>query len=151
MIQRSTMVDILLLEDEAADAYLIKMAFKDYNLSVRLHHVLDGREGLNFLNRQEDYKNAPYPDLIFLDLNMPRMNGYEFLAEIKKDVRFKQIPVIVLTTSDIEKDITYCYQLGAASFITKPTGLDQFVSVIHKTVEYWMKIVCLPQRNEHEY
>lgn len=150
MSQPSDVVDILLLEDEAADAYLIKMAFKEHNLSIRLHHVLDGREGLNFLNQQDEYTNAPCPDLIFLDLNMPRMNGYEFLAEIKKDARFKQIPVIILTTSDIETDITYSYQLGAASYITKPTGIDQFMSVIYKTSEYWTKIVRLPQRYQHE-
>ncbi|CAG1020513.1 Response regulator rcp1 [Patescibacteria group bacterium] len=151
MSKTSDVVEILLLEDEAADAYLIKMAFKEHNVSARLHHVLDGREGLNFLKQLDDYKNAPCPDLIFLDLNMPRMNGYEFLTAIKNDERFKNIPVIVLTTSDVETDVQYSYQLGAASYITKPTGIDQFMTVIHKVSDYWMTVVRLPPRYQYEH
>ena len=146
MPETSHAIEILLLEDEVADAYLIKIALREYNISARLHHVLDGREGLGFLQQQ----NTPCPDLILLDLNMPRMNGYEFLTAIKKDEQFKNIPIVVLTTSDVESDVLRSYQLGAASYITKPTGLDQFMSVIHKISEYWITIVRLPHRYKYE-
>jgi CheY-like chemotaxis protein len=143
-------IEILLLEDEAADAYLVKVALKENKVLARLHHVLDGREGMGFLQKTGDYSNAPRPDLILLDLNMPRMNGYEFLASVKSDERFKSIPIVVLTTSDVESDILRAYQLGAASYITKPTGMDQFISMIDKLSDYWINVVCLPRRYQYE-
>ncbi len=139
-------IEVLLLEDEPADAYLVKIAFKNNKIFAKLHHVLDGREGLFFLQQQGDFHNAPRPDLILLDLNMPRMNGYEFLAAVKNDERFKGIPVIVLSTSDIERDVQNSYQLGAASYVIKPTGMEQFSSVINELCDYWMNLVRLPRR-----
>ena len=138
-------VEILLLEDEPSDAYLVKMALREGKVLANLHHVVDGREGLDFLNRSEKYPAAPRPDLIFLDLNMPRMNGHEFLAAIKAEPRFKSIPVIVLTTSDVETDIVSAYQLGATSYITKPVDMPQFIKAIQQLGEYWFSLVRLPQ------
>lgn len=138
-------VEILLLEDEPSDAYLVKMALKEGKVLANLHHVVDGREGLDFLNRTEKYLDAPRPDLIFLDLNMPRMNGSEFLTAIKADQRFNGIPVVVLTTSDFEKDVICSYQLGAAGYITKPMDMPQFIKAIQQIGEYWFSLVRLPQ------
>lgn len=144
-IPNSHFVDILLLEDELSDAYLVKMALKEGKVLAHLHHVVDGREGLDFLNKTEKYADAPRPDLIFLDLNMPRMNGSEFLIAIKADERFKGIPVVVLTTSDYEKDVVSSYQLGAASYITKPMDMPQFIKAIQQIGEYWFSLVRLPE------
>lgn len=141
----SQFVEILLLEDELSDAYLVKMALKEGKVLAHLHHVVDGREGLDFLNKTEKYAEAPRPDLIFLDLNMPRMNGSEFLAAIKADERFKSIPVVVLTTSDFEKDVICSYQLGATSYITKPVDMPQFIKAIQQIGDYWFSLVRLPQ------
>lgn len=138
-------VEILLLEDEPSDAYLVKIALKESKVLAHLHHVVDGREGLDFLNRAEKYVDAPRPDLIFLDLNMPRMNGSEFLVAIKADERFKGIPVVVLTTSDVETDVVSSYQLGATSYITKPMDMPQFIGAIQQIGEYWFSLVRLPQ------
>ncbi|MDI1231823.1 MAG: response regulator [Methylobacter sp.] len=138
-------IDILLLEDEPSDAYLVKMALKEAKLLAHLHHVVDGREGLDFLNRTEKYADAPRPDLIFLDLNMPRMNGCEFLAIIKAGERFKSIPTVVLTTSSVESDIVHSYQLGATGYITKPGDMPQFVKAIQQIGEYWFSLVKLPK------
>ncbi|MDI1291539.1 MAG: response regulator [Methylobacter sp.] len=138
-------IDILLLEDEPSDAYLVKIALKEARLLAHLHHVVDGREGLDFLNRTEKYADAPRPDLIFLDLNMPRMNGCEFLAIIKADERFKSIPTVVLTTSSVESDIVHSYQLGATGYITKPGDMPQFVKAIQQIGEYWFSLVKLPK------
>lgn len=141
----SNFVEILLLEDEPSDAYLVKMALKEGKVLAHLHHVVDGREGMDFLNKTEKYANVPRPDLIFLDLNMPRMNGCEFLAVIKADERFKGIPVVVLTTSDVEKDVVCSYQLGATSYITKPVDMPQFIKAVQQIGEYWFSLVRLPQ------
>ncbi len=144
-IHSSHFVEILLLEDEPSDAYLVKMALKEGKVLAHLHHVVDGREGLDFLNKIEKYVDAPRPDLIFLDLNMPRMNGGEFLSAIKADDRFKGIPVVVLTTSDVEKDVISSYLLGATSYITKPVDMPQFIKAIQQIGEYWFSLVRLPQ------
>jgi CheY-like chemotaxis protein len=146
IIESLNMVDILLLEDEPADAYLVKMALRESRIMANLHHVVDGREGMDFLtNKTEKYADVPRPDLIFLDLNMPRMNGSEFLVEVKANEKLKDIPVVVLTTSDVENDVVRCYQLGAASYITKPVDMTQFISAIHQLGNYWFTLVRLPQ------
>jgi CheY-like chemotaxis protein len=150
MIQPLHAIEVLLLEDETADAYLVKIALERNKILARLHHVLDGREGLAFLQQKGNYSHVPRPDLILLDLNMPRMNGYEFLAVVKSDERFKSIPVVVLTTSDVESDVLAAYQLGAASYITKPVGIEQFIAVINKLSDYWIKVVRLPCRYQYE-
>lgn len=140
--------DILLLEDEPADAYLVKMALKESRIMANLHHVVDGREGMDFLNKVGKYSDVPRPDLIFLDLNMPRMNGSEFLIEVKADEKLRNIPIVVLTTSDVENDVVRCYQLGAASYITKPVDMTQFISAIHQLGNYWFTLVRLPQNHK---
>lgn len=138
--------DILLVEDEPADANLVRSALKTNKVFCTLHHELDGVDALAFLRRQgERYKDAVQPDLILLDLNMPRMNGREFLAEIKKDPELAVIPVVVLTTSDVEKDVVCSYQLGATSYITKPVDISQFIKAIQQVGEYWFSLVRLPQ------
>ena len=112
---------ILLAEDESADAHLVKVAISENRILADLHIVADGREALEFLRCQgTHYANAPRPDLILLDLNMPRMDGREFFSVIKQDATLKDIPVVVLTTSDVERDIVASYHLGAAGYVTKP-------------------------------
>jgi len=144
IIEHPNAVDILLLEDEPADAYLVKMALREGKVLANLHHVVDGREGLDFLNKVGKYADAPRPDLIFLDLNMPRMNGTEFLKAVKADETLNEIPIVVLTTSDVENDVVRCYQLGAASYITKPVDMPQFISAVNQIGEYWFTLVRLP-------
>lgn len=147
MPQSHKAINILLLEDEPADAYLVKMALKEGKLLANLYHVVDGREGLDFLQKLGKYADAPRPDLIFLDLNMPRMNGREFLTAIKANETLNDIPVIVLTTSDVESDVTRSYQLGAASYIVKPVDMLKFITAIHQLHDYWFTLVRLPQEH----
>ncbi len=136
--------DILLLEDEPADAFLVKMALKEGKILANLRHVTDGREGLDFLAKSDKYKTASRPDLILLDLNMPRMNGYEFLKKIKADPNFNDIPIVVLTTSDVESDVVRSYKLGAASYMSKPVDMEKFISAIHQLGNYWFTLIRLP-------
>lgn len=145
IIECLNMVEILLLEDEPADAYLVKMALKENKILANLHHGIDGREGMDFLQKKGKYADAPRPDIIFLDLNMPRMNGYEFLTEVKTNRLLSDIPVVVLTTSDVERDVVRSYELGAASFITKPVDMARFIAAIHQIGEYWFTLVRLPK------
>lgn len=137
--------DILLLEDEPADAFLVKMALTEGKILTNLHHVKDGREGLEFLGKIGKHSTAKRPDLILLDLNMPRMNGYEFLKAIKADANFNDIPIVVLTTSDVESDVMRSYKLGAASYVSKPMDVEKFISAIHQLGNYWFALVRLPQ------
>ncbi len=139
---------ILLIEDEPADANLVRLALKENKVSCHLHHVLDGVDALAFLHHEnEPHPTAPLPDLILLDINMPRMNGREFLAAIKNDVQLRTIPVVVLTTSDVERDVITSYKLGAASYITKPVDIDQFIAAIQQLDSYWFTLVRLPKQN----
>ena len=138
---------ILLAEDEPADAHLVKAALDENKIPADLHHVVDGRAALEFLRRQGPrFANAPRPDLILLDLNMPRMDGRECLAAIKQDAALCDIPVVILTTSEVERDVVAAYNLGAAGYITKPVDIKQFIEAIHGLGEYWIKLVRLPQR-----
>ena len=140
--------DILLVEDEPADANLVRSALKMNKVFCTLHHELDGVDALAFLRRQgERNKDAPQPDLILLDLNMPRMNGREFLAEVKKDPDLSVIPVVVLTTSDVERDVVASYKLGAAGYITKPVDMEQFIDAIRQLDSYWFVLARLPMKN----
>jgi CheY-like chemotaxis protein len=140
--------DILLVEDEPADANLVRSALRTNKVFCTLHHELDGVDALAFLRRQgEKYKDAPQPDLILLDLNMPRMNGREFLAEIKKDPALASIPVVVLTTSDVERDVVSSYKLGAAGYITKPVDMEQFIDAVRQLDNYWFVLARLPKKS----
>ena len=137
--------DILLAEDEPADAHLVKTALVQNRILATLHQVCDGREALEFLHRQgERFAAMPRPDLILLDLNMPRMDGRECLAALKQDPDLRDIPVVVLTTSEVDRDIAACYSLGAAGYITKPVEVHKFMEAIGQLGDYWFTLVRLP-------
>ena len=147
MFNNAKPVTFLIDEDDPDDPLLINEAFQESLVSNSIYFVEDGVELLNYLNRQGRYKDpsdAPTPDLILLDLNMPRKNGREALAEIKSDPRLRYIPVVVLTTSKAEEDIMRSYDIGAASYITKPVTFDGLVEAIKGFKQYWVQIVCLP-------
>ena len=137
-------ITILLVEDNPGDARLTQEALKDGNYRMKVHHVKDGVEALALLQKGEQYANVPRPDLILLDLNMPRMNGLELLEKVKGDKSLKQIPVIILTISEAEEDISRAYDLNANCYINKPVDLGQFTDVA-KTIEtFWFTVVKLP-------
>ena len=137
---------ILLAEDEPADAHLIKVAIAENHILADLHHVVDGREALDYLQRQgERFAKAVRPDLILLDLNMPRMDGREFLAAIKQLPDLRDIPVVEVTTSEVERDVVASYDLGAAGYITKPIDVVQFMAAIRDLGNYWIDLVHLPK------
>lgn len=141
--------NILLVEDEPADANLVRLALKENKVHCHLYHVFDGVDALAFLRHEgEQNANTPRPDLILLDINMPRMNGRELLTELKADEKLAAIPVVVLTTSDIDRDINASYKMGAAGYITKPIDIDQFIDAIRQLDNYWFALVKLPKRNE---
>lgn len=137
---------ILLVEDEPADAHLVRMAFMESRVLVDLRHVTDGVDALAYLEQAPGFIDTPRPDLILLDLNMPRMDGRTFLAELKRREDLRGIPVVVLTTSDVERDVVAAYDLGAAGYIVKPVDLDQFMSVIQSLQDYWITVVRIPER-----
>ncbi|MDD5388837.1 MAG: response regulator [Gallionellaceae bacterium] len=137
---------VLLVEDEPADAHLVRIALRENRLLVDLHVAGDGVEALQFLRHQEPFGETPRPDLILLDLNMPRMDGREFLAVIKNDPALSKIPVVVLTTSDVERDVVASYKLCAASYITKPVDMEQFMAAIRGLSDYWFALVRLPEK-----
>lgn len=136
--------DILLVEDDPADAGLTRAALSQARILCNLHHVADGVEALAFLRQEGAYADAPVPHLMLLDLNMPRMGGREVLRAMRADEKLQRIPVVVLTTSDVEADIETSYNLGANSFITKPVDIDQFIDAIKALGNYWFSIVKLP-------
>ncbi|WP_404419361.1 response regulator [Marinospirillum sp.] len=135
---------ILLVEDDSADAHLTRMAFQEGRIAVDLQHVENGEEALAYLLKEDGYQDKPQPDLILLDLNMPRMDGREFLREIKKIDKLRIIPIVVLTTSDAESDIYASYDQGAAGFIVKPVSVDDFIHQIQKLENYWFELVKRP-------
>lgn len=140
-------VDILLVEDDAGDVELTKEGLLAAKMMVNLHVVDDGEKALRFLKREPPYTGAPRPDIILLDLNMPRKNGKETLQEIKADGALRSIPVVVLTTSEAEADIVRCYELGANCYITKPIGFEAFTKVVGMIEEFWFTIVKMPPKN----
>ncbi|MBI3604092.1 MAG: response regulator [Nitrospirae bacterium] len=138
-------IDILLVEDNPGDVRLTKEALSASKLSNQLHVVPDGVEALAYLHQQGPYAQQPRPDLILLDLNLPKKDGREVLADIKADPLLKRIPVVVLTTSQAEQDILKTYELHANCYVTKPVDLDQFVEVVRSIKDFWLTIVKLPQ------
>ncbi len=137
-------VEILLVEDSPGDVRLTQEALKDSKLYNNLNVVPDGVEAIAFLRRQGNYANAPRPDLILLDLNLPRMDGRQVLQEIKNDENLKRIPVVVLTTSSNETDIFITYNLHANCYISKPVDFTQFINVVKSIESFWFSIVKLP-------
>jgi two-component system response regulator len=147
MFTNAKPVTFLIAEDDPDDRFLIKEAFQESLLTNSLYFVRDGVELLDYLRRQGKFSNpveSPPADLILLDLNMPRKDGREALAEIKSDPRLRYIPVVVLTTSKAEEDIMRSYDIGAASYITKPVTFDGLVEAIRQLKQYWVQIVRLP-------
>lgn len=139
-------IEILLVEDSEADVELVTEAFEEAKIPNNMHVAADGVAALDFLRKQGQYSDAPTPDLVLLDLNMPRMNGHEALEEIKKDEALKHIPVMVLTTSDDSRDILYSYQRFASCYITKPVDFDEFIDMVKAIEKFWFSIVRFPQK-----
>jgi CheY-like chemotaxis protein len=135
---------ILLIEDNPGDVRLMREALRSNGTSKSLSVVEDGEQALSFLNRSGAFHNAPRPDLIFLDLNLPRKDGREVLAEIKNNQDLRRIPVIVLTTSESDNDIKKAYELHANCYVKKPTDLDEYLSVIQACESFWLHVVRLP-------
>jgi len=146
--ERFKMIDILLVEDNAPDIRLTQEALKESKVRNNLHVVRDGLEALAFLRRQGKYQDAVRPDLILLDLNLPKKNGREVLAEIKADEDLSTIPVVILTVSGAEEDILKTYRLHANCYITKPIDLDQFIKVVRSIEDFWLTIVKLPPKGK---
>jgi chemotaxis family two-component system response regulator Rcp1 len=137
-------IEILLVEDNPGDIRLTKEALKEAKVLNRLTVVRDGVEALKCLRRQGEYADASRPDLILLDLNLPKKDGREVLSEIKSDDTLKRIPVVILTTSQDEQDVLKSYGLHANCYITKPVELDQFITVVKAIEDFWLGIVVLP-------
>jgi two-component system, chemotaxis family, response regulator Rcp1 len=143
-IKKSGLYQILLVEDNPGDVRLTKEALKEGNLPHTLHVAKDGVEATAFLRQEGEYADSPKPDLILLDLNLPRKDGREVLAEIKQDEKLKHIPIVILTTSDAEEDIINGYKMHANCFITKPVDLNQFYSLVRSIESFWFNVVQLP-------
>jgi CheY-like chemotaxis protein len=141
-------IDILLVEDNVRDARLAEETLKESRINNRLYHVKDGVEAMQFLHRQGAYAHAPHPDLILLDLNLPRKDGREVLAEIKENPELRLIPVVVLTTSEAERDLVRTYHLHANAYVVKPIDLNRFIEVVQAIEDFWLTIVKLPPKVE---
>lgn len=141
-------VEILLVEDNEGDVGLIEEVFLDAKIRNNLHVAEDGEEAMLFLCNEGDFSDVPRPDMILLDLNLPKKDGREVLKEIKMDDNFKSIPVVVLTTSKAEEDIFKSYDLHANSYITKPVDFDQFIKVIKSIEDFWLDVVKLPSKSD---
>ena len=137
-------VEILLVEDSPGDVRLTQEALREAKVHNRMSVVEDGEKAMAFLRQEAPYADSPRPDIILLDLNLPRKDGREVLQEIKKDPLLKRIPVVVLTTSRAEEDIYHAYELHANCYITKPVDFEQFMQVIHSIEDFWLTVVKLP-------
>jgi chemotaxis family two-component system response regulator Rcp1 len=140
---KSVPVEILLVEDNPGDVRLTTEAFREARVRNRLHVAIDGVDALAFLRREGRHRDVPRPDLILLDLNLPKRTGREVLDEIKQDDDLKHIPVVILTTSQAERDILDSYQLRANAYVTKPVDLEQFLNVVQSIEQFWLEIVKL--------
>ena len=141
-------VEILMIEDNDGDVLLTQQAFKSAKINNHISVVGDGVEALEFLRREGKFANAPQPDLIFLDLNLPRKDGREVLAEIKQDPELRSIPVIVLTSSKADQDIARAYDLQANAYVTKPVGLKTLVEAAKTIEDFWLTLVKLPPKTK---
>jgi CheY-like chemotaxis protein len=137
-------IEVLLVEDNPGDVRLTREALRDAKVRNNLHVAADGEEALAFLRREGSHGGAPRPDLILLDLNLPKRDGREVLHEIKADDRLKHIPVVILTTSQAERDILETYRLRANAYVTKPVDLERFLTVVQSIEQFWLQIVKLP-------
>jgi len=138
-------IDVLLVEDDPGDVLMTREAFEHHKIRNKLHVVADGVEALQFLRREDPHSSAPRPGLMLLDLNLPRKDGLEVLAEIKSDESLRTIPVVVLTTSEAEEDILRSYDLHANAYVTKPVDFDRFIEVIRQIDDFFVTVVKLPR------
>jgi CheY-like chemotaxis protein len=139
-------VEVLLVEDDPGDVLMTREAFADFKVRNQLHVVNNGVDAMAFLHREGEYAEAPTPDLVLLDLNLPRMSGREVLAAIKDDAELRRIPVVVLTTSNAEEDVVSSYSLHANAYVNKPVDFEQFIDVVRKIDDFFVSIVRLPTR-----
>jgi CheY-like chemotaxis protein len=143
-------IEVLLVEDSPGDVRLTQEAFRDASGAIHLHVVSDGVEAMAFLHQEKDHSGAPRPDIILLDLNLPKMDGREVLARIKQDDSLKTIPAIILTTSGAEADVVKSYQLHANCYLLKPVQLEAFESLVKSINEFWLTKVKLPQQRQNQ-
>ena len=141
-------IEILLVEDNPGDARLAVEALKESKVRNNLYHVEDGMSAMRFLYQEAEYAHAPHPDLVLLDLNLPRKDGREVLAEVKEDPRLRLIPVVVMTSSEAERDLVRSYGLHANAYVVKPLDLDRFIEVVQAIEDFWFAIVKLPPKAE---
>ncbi|MEN3306447.1 MAG: hypothetical protein V7603_2649 [Micromonosporaceae bacterium] len=139
-------IEVLLVEDDPGDVLMTREAFEEHKVRNRLTVVADGVDALAYLRGQQPYTDAVRPDLVLLDLNLPKVDGREVLAEIKNDESLRQIPVVVLTTSQAEEDVLRSYQLHANAYVTKPVDFEQFINVVRRIDEFFVSVVKLPPR-----
>ena len=143
--------EVLLVEDSPGDVRLTREAFRDANQSIHLHVAADGVEAMAFLRCEGVYVNAPRPDLILLDLNLPKMDGRQVLALIKADAKLKTIPTVVLTTSELEADVATSYQLQVNCYLSKPAQWDAFATLVKSVIDFWLTKVKLPNQADPEH
>lgn len=146
MSQEIRFAEVLLVEDDPDDIEFTRLAFRDSRILNELHVVQDGEDAMRFLRREAPHGDAPRPDLIILDLGLPRMDGKEVLMEVKKDPELRLIPVVILTSSRAQEDVVRSYDLGVNSYIQKPVTLEGIVNVIKDIEHYWLAVVVLPNR-----
>ena len=146
MNQPVTPIEVLLVEDDPGDVLMTREAFEEHKIGNRLHVVSDGVEALAYLRQEAPFEDATRPDLILLDLNLPRRDGRQVLQEIKCDESLRQIPVVILTTSQHDEDILRSYQLHANAYVTKPVDFDQFIRVVRQIDDFFVSVVKLPPR-----
>jgi CheY-like chemotaxis protein len=145
MSETVSTIDVLLVEDDPGDVLMTREAFADHKVRNTLHVVNNGVDALSFLRREGEYADAPRPDLVLLDLNLPRMDGREVLAEVKSDPELRSIPVVVLTTSEADEDVSRSYTLHANAYVTKPVDFDRFIAVVRQIDEFFVSVVKLPR------
>jgi CheY-like chemotaxis protein len=144
--QPARQIEVLLVEDDPGDVLMTREAFEDYKVANNLHVVHDGADAMAFLRREGQYGDAPRPDLVLLDLNLPRMDGREVLQAIKSDPELASIPVVVLTTSEAEEDVLRSYSLHANAYVTKPVDFERFIDVVRQIDDFFVTVVRLPSR-----
>lgn len=144
MTEQKQQAEILLVEDNPGDVKLTEKAFENANLINNMHHAADGEEAMKFLNREGQYEDAPRPDIVLLDLNLPKLNGDEVLKRIKDDEQLRRIPVVMLTSSEAEEDIMSTYNLHANAYMTKPVEFSGFIDVVQKVEGFWFSVVRYP-------
>ncbi|MGX4711858.1 response regulator [Rhodococcus ruber] len=148
MFDTADPIDVLLVEDDPGDELMTREAFADNDIGNELHVVRDGEQALDFVYRRGDYADAPRPELILLDLNLPKYDGRQVLETIKGDPELADIPIVVLTTSAAEEDIARSYRLHANAYVTKPVDLDQFLGTVRQIDEFFVQVVRLPRRRK---